>query len=67
MGNNAFATVLGIGIYKLELREARIIYLDDVLYAEEVRRNLVSMLVLLEYGFRVMFKSGCVKVFLDNV
>ena len=25
------------------------------------------MLVLLELSFRIMFESGCVKVFLDNV
>ena len=39
----------------------------DVLYASEVRRNLVYVLGLLELGFHIIFTSGCVKVFLDNV
>ena len=30
-------------------------------------RNLVSMLVLLELGFSIMFENGCVKILLDNV
>ena len=47
MGNNASTDVLGIGTCKLELRGGRTLYLHDVLYAPEVRRNLVSVLVLL--------------------
>ena len=67
MGNNASAAVLGIGTCKLELRGGHTLYLHDVLYASEVRRNLVSVLVLLELGFSIMFKNGCVKILLDNV
>ena len=67
MGNNASAAVLGIGTCKLELRGGRTLYLHDVLYAPEVRRNLVSVLVLLELGFSIMFENGCVKILLDNV
>ena len=37
IGNNASATVLGIGTYKLELRGGRTLYLHDVLYVREVR------------------------------
>ena len=67
MGNNASTDVLRIGTCKLELRGGRTLYLHDVLYAPKVRRNLVSVLVLLELGFQLMFNKGCVKVFLDNV
>ena len=67
IGNNASAAVLGIGTCKLELRRGPTLYLHDVLYALEVRRNLVSVLILLELGFHIMFESGCVKVFLGNV
>ena len=59
--------MLGIGTCKLELREGRTLYLHDVLYAPEVRRNLVSVLVLLELSFSIMFENGCVKILLDNV
>ena len=33
----------------------------------EVRRNLVSVLILLELGLSIMFENGCVKILLDNV
>ena len=67
MRNNASAAVLGIGTCKLDLWEGRTLYLHDVLYAPEVRRNLVSVLVLLELGFNIIFENGCVKILLDNV
>ena len=67
MGKNAFAVVLKIDIYKLELRKGCTLYLHDVLYAPEVQKNLVSMLVLLELSFHIVFDKGCVKIFLDNV
>ena len=56
MGNNVFVAVLGIDTCKLALQEGCTLYLYDVLYASEVRRNLVSVLVLLELGFSIMFK-----------
>ena len=37
------------------------------LYAQEVWRNLVSVLILLKLGICIVFTSGCMKVFLDNV
>ena len=55
MGNNASTDVLGIGTCKQELRGGRTLYLHDVLYALKVRRNLVSVLVLLELGFQLIF------------
>ena len=67
MGNNAFAAVLGISTCKLELRGGHTLYLHDVLYVPEVRQNLVSVLVLLELGFSIMFENDCVKILLDNV
>ena len=67
MGNNASVAVLGIGTCKLELRGGRTLYLHDVLYAPKIRQNLVSVLVLLELGFSIMFENGCVKILLDNV
>ena len=65
--NNASAAVLGIDTCKLELRGGCTLYLHDVLCAPKVRRNLVSMLVLLELGFSIMFENGCVKILLDNI
>ena len=59
--------MLVIGTCKLKLRGGCTLYLHDVLYALEVQRNLVSVLVLLELGFSIMFENGCVKIFLDKV
>ena len=39
----------------------------DVLYASEVQRNLVSVLILLELDFSIMFDNDCVKILLDKV
>jgi len=67
MGNNASAAMLGIGTCKLDLRGGRTLYLHDVLYAPEVRRNLVSVLALLHLGFNIAFVSCYVKIHLDNI
>ncbi|OMO81328.1 hypothetical protein COLO4_23648 [Corchorus olitorius] len=36
MGNDSIVNVLGIGIYKLEMRGGRTLLLHDVLYAPEI-------------------------------
>ena len=51
MGNNTLAEVLRIGTCKLIMRKGRTLYLHDVLYAPEVRRNLVSVVVLVKLCF----------------
>ena len=51
MGNNTLAEVLGIGTYILIMRKIHILYLHDVLYAPEVCRNLISVVVLVKLGF----------------
>ena len=67
MGNNTLTDVLGIGTCKLVMRKGRTLYLHDVLYAQEVRQNLVSLVVLLQLGFRIVFDKDCMNVLLDNV
>jgi hypothetical protein len=67
MRNNASAVVLGIGTCKLDLQGGRTLYLHDVLYALEVRRNLVSVLAFLQLSFNIVFVGCCVKIHLDNI
>ena len=67
MGNNTSRGVLGIGTCKLIMRKGRTLYFHDVLYAPEVRRNLVSIVVLVKLGFKIVFEQDYVKVLLDNV
>ena len=55
VGNRTSVEVLGIGTYKLELRDGRTLLLHDVLYAIEIRRNLLSIVTLLRLGFPFIF------------
>ena len=61
MGNNSLVDVLGIGTCKLVIQRDRTLYIHDVLYASEVRRNLVSVVILLQLGFKIVFEKDCVK------
>ena len=54
-GNRTSVEVLGIGTYKLELRGGHTLLLHDVLYAPEIRMNLLSIVILLRLGFRFIF------------
>ena len=38
-----------------------------MLYALEVRRNIVSVVVMLQLGFKIAFEKDCVNVLLGNV
>ena len=55
VGNRTSVEVLGIGTYKLELRGGHTLLLHDVLYAPEIRMNLLSVVILLRLGFRFIF------------
>ena len=67
MGNNTSVDVLGIGTCKLLTRKGRTLYLHDVLYALEVHRNLVFVVVLVKLGFKIEFEQDYAKVLLDNI
>ena len=67
MGNNTSADVLGIGTFKLLMRKGRTLYLHDVLFAPKVRWNIVSVVVLVKFGFKIVFEQDYVKVLLDNI
>lgn len=41
--------------------------LHDVLYAPDIRRSLISVLALLELGFRIEFVGKCVNLYLGTV
>ena len=61
MGNNSLVDVLGIGTCKLVIQRDHTLYIHDVLYASKVRRNLVSVVILLQLGFKIVFEKDCVK------
>ena len=67
MGNNTLMDVLGISTCKLLMWKGCALYLHDVFFALEVRRNLVSVVVLVKLGFKIVFEQDYVKVLLDNI
>jgi len=65
IGNHASVVVLEIDTSKLDLQGGRTVYLHDILYALEVRQNLVYVLALLQLGFYIVFVGCCVKIYLE--
>ena len=57
------ATVIGTVTFQREYRSP--LRLADVLYVPGLRKNLVSIVVLKDYGYDVMFRKG--KVFLRHI
>ena len=66
VGNNSKVEVKGIRTCKLELSKGRTLFLHDVLYAPDIRRNLVSMLVLLSLGFNLIFHDSIMELYLGT-
>jgi hypothetical protein len=67
MGNNSRVPVKGISTCKLNIRDGRTLLLHDVLFAPEIRRNLVSVVLLLRFGFTLSMCSSSIKLYLDDV
>lgn len=65
--NNARVEVKDIGTYKLELHGSQTLILHDVLYALEIRRNLIFVVVLLGLCFNLNFNSGLVRIYYGNM
>lgn len=63
VGNGASVEVLGIGTYKLDLRSGHTLLLHDVLYAPDIRRNLLSLVTLLRVGFKFVFENNGVSIY----
>ena len=67
IGNNTRVEVKGIGTCKLELRSSQTLILHDVLFAPEIRRNLVSVIVLLKLGYDLNFARDRVCIYNSGV
>jgi len=64
MGNGDSVDVLGMGTYKLYLHEGRTLLIHDVLYAPNIRQNLLSVIALLRLGFLLSFENNGVQIFI---
>jgi hypothetical protein len=65
--NNSRVPAKGIYACKLDIHDGRTLLLHDVLFAPEIRRNLVSVVVLLRFGFTLNMCSTSIKLYLDDV
>ena len=66
MGNNLRVEIRSIGTCQLLMRGGCTLFLHDVLFASEIRRNLVSVLVLVRFGFNVNFHNNGVDLSLGT-
>ena len=67
VGNNSKAEVRGIGTCKLKFRGGCNLLLHDVLFAPDIRRNLVSVVVLLKLGFNLNFHGSSLSIYSGTV
>lgn len=58
MGNSGTSEVAGIGKVVLKLTSGMQVALNDVLHVPDIRKNLVSGLLLVKHGFRLVFESN---------
>ena len=67
MGNNSRVEAKGIGTCKLTLPSDRFLLIHGVLYSQKIRRNLISVPILLELGCNLNFHGVCLQFFLNSV
>ena len=66
MWNELRVEVLRIGTYKLQLHRGCTLLLHDVLYEPRMRQNLLSVNILLEFGFSFGFHGRSIDIFLGS-
>ena len=66
MGNNVRVAIQGIDTCKLVLRGGRTLLLHDVLYALQICRNLILVLVMLRLGFNMYLAKNNIELSLGT-
>nr|GMC57792.1 Retrovirus-related Pol polyprotein from transposon TNT 1-94 [Ipomoea batatas] len=59
MGNDSMVKVKGIGQVELLFTSGKKLTLTDVYHAPDVRKNLISGIVLKKCGFKLVFEADC--------
>lgn len=67
VGNNASLEVKGLGTCKLVLRGGCSLLLHDVLFVPGIRRNLLSIVSLLNVGYVFVFEDNAVHIFHNSI
>lgn len=62
MGNDEFCEVIGTGIIKFKLLNGSIKILEDVRLVPKLRRNLISLGLLVSNGCSYKFEKGILKI-----
>jgi hypothetical protein len=58
MGNGSHASVRGVGMVDLKFTSGKIMQLKNVQHVPTIRKNLVSISLLLRDGFKVVLESN---------
>jgi hypothetical protein len=58
MGNGSATSVLGVGMVKLKLTSGKTIHLKNVQRAPTINRNLISVSLLCQDGYKLVFESN---------
>ena len=63
LGDNTTYPVKGTGTITIHSNQGQILHLQDVLYVPDLKKNLVSIFVMEDKGFKVAFVDGKVHIF----
>jgi hypothetical protein len=58
MGNGSHASVRGVGTVDLKFTSGKIVQLKNVQHVPTIRKNLVSVFLLLRDGFKVVLEAN---------
>ena len=66
LGDNSTYPMKGIGTVTLHLNQGQTLHLQEVLYVPDLKKNLVSISVMEDKGFKVAFIDGKVHIWQRN-
>jgi hypothetical protein len=58
MGNRYAASVLGVGMVELKLTSGKNVHLKNMQHAPTINRNLISVSLLCQDGYKLVFESN---------
>ena len=67
MGNNVNFKVIGIGSVRLKMSDGIIRELDNVRHIPELKRNLISLIMLDKAGYCIRLESSSLKVIKESL
>ena len=66
LGDNSTYPILGVGSTSFQLNSGDMIHMDDILYVPRLKKNLLSVSVLEDKGFHVIFMENQVYLWPKN-